>query len=144
MIKRVAWRLCLALVALSFAGCATSPENTGPLTAHIAVLANGRISLGKSQVDIPHLGAKLKSLGIKPSTAIVVSVPKNVSQSTLAEVAKNLRSAGYQRVAFAKPVEVEASVSQKTTADGDSSTPPSKPAKSGSASPQKPLRSGTL
>jgi biopolymer transport protein ExbD len=137
MIKSIANHVVPVLAVLVLAGCATNSSKMAGATVHISLLSNGLISVDGNQIEINKTGKKLKALGCKPSTAIVVAVPSNVSQVSMNNISSALRSEGFPRVIFATPKKTQSSTAQPTT-----TATPSSPTKSSKT--QKPVRSGTL
>ena len=141
-IRRGSLGLVLAFVV---AGCATTPHKVAPQeTFHIAIISGGWANVRGDKVEIPKLGKTLASIGVARGTAIIISVPKNVTEAAMSDVAKRLATAGFKKVAFTKPVELETSVSNSLPQEQTPTTTPVRSSAPNGTSSKKPVRSETL
>lgn len=107
MIRHAAVAICVLLLALATAGCGMTGNNLSNNTIHVSVSQGGDITVNGKTTELSQLAGKLKSLGATADTCIKVSVPKETPTSTMSEITRNLASAGFRKIIFTRPKQVD-------------------------------------
>jgi len=97
---------CLIMAMPLSQGCNGSrsfPDNT----IQVVVSIDQRITLEGRAVEIKKLPARLKSIGATPDTTIRILVQKNTSKELMTRISSALATAGFQRILFTQPKQVE-------------------------------------
>jgi hypothetical protein len=87
---------------------APSARAEAPSRIEVTLTSDNQFQVLGEKVPLTKLPDRLKSAGATRETAVVIAVPKETPQSTLAAVSGKLRSAGFPRMAFSRPRYVDA------------------------------------
>ncbi len=90
---------CILAVSLFVSACATKPPPGNAVT--ISVSNGGRITLHGKDVSLNNLTKEMK--GCNRSTRIRIEIPADASAGFIKAITKELASANYRRVIFARP-----------------------------------------
>jgi len=115
--QRAAGALLVFFVALATARAAGLQAPAAPgSTFKLTLSDEGVLLVNDVRVKLPDLPKKLKSLGVKPDTVLVIAVPQDASTSTLTTISKELATKGYKRFTFIRPRKAVAFVGTNTVA----------------------------
>jgi len=108
---KAAASVALALLVVSAAGCRTSPgPGSGPPPSITVFLAeDGRAVVGGREVALQDLPRRLAAEGVDRSHVVRVTIPAGTPETTLADINRRLKAAGYRRVVFVTERRAEAS-----------------------------------
>jgi hypothetical protein len=109
MKRFVAYALSIVLLAPVLGGCGTATPPGGVKTVKVTVLPSGKVSVHGGEMDVDHLGSRLRSMGVSRDTVIELTIPENEPPAALAPISKNLVGAGYRRMIFVKPQKITVS-----------------------------------
>ncbi len=101
--------LLILLFVLTTAGCSTTPGGLSGSKIQVSVSSFGRITVDGRSVELSRLAGRLRSMGAGPGTRILISVPKDIYNSTIMDISRTLSAAGYRKVLFVKPKQVKTS-----------------------------------
>ena len=105
-IRAVVGCICIGGLVLSV-GCVGSGEAGPPRRLAVELSTDGAITVEGQPTRLAGLGQALKGLGAKSSDAIVVSVPGDVGPGTLSALTRQLTAAGFRKVLFRRPRQVD-------------------------------------
>lgn len=94
--------LLLGAMLSSLTGCATAGPARLPKVS-VTLREDGRIYVEDVYTGLSNLAPHLKKLGCGGATRITVEIPANTSSNAMAQISRELRTAGFGRFLFAKP-----------------------------------------
>jgi hypothetical protein len=110
--QRCSWPALVFISLLLCQGCRTSPREGTHGPVQVSLLPDGGLDVEGVRTDPSQLQRRLKAVGARPQTPIIVSVPDQTPKPQLAAVAREFSRAGFPRVMFTGPRRAAAYVRQ--------------------------------
>jgi biopolymer transport protein ExbD len=108
MLRIVQFVTAISLLAACGFSCSTQSGAGRTGSIELSVSPSGTITIEDRVVPLPSLAKRLQSDGAGPGTCIRVLVPKDLPQAKIKEVAGHLARAGFRKVVFVTPKQVDA------------------------------------
>lgn len=95
--------LMILFLAAGTTSRAANPQPAPVSTFKLSLSEEGVLIVDAARVKLSDLPGKLKSLGVKPETVLLITVPEATSSNTLKTITTELGTKGYRRLMFTKP-----------------------------------------